>query len=594
MSVKNIKRFHYIQMTSKLTRTESKESQLIEEKVVKASGETTIRQYTKGRFLGKGGFARVYEFLNLDNKQISAGKVISKASLVKSRARQKLMSEIKIHRSLSHQHIVKFEHFFEDSENVYILLELCTNQTLSELIRRRKRLSEIEVQCYTFQVISALKYLHSHRVIHRDIKLGNLFLTDKMEIKLGDFGLATKLEFDGERKRTICGTPNYIAPEILDGSSGHSYEVDTWSLGVLIYTMLVGKPPFETNDVKLTYRRIKMNAYSFPDQVNISKEARNIVSEILVSDPKARPSLDDLLTHSFLTKNPLPRLLPASTLAVPPSSNYLKQFEPIKEEVKITRPPRSASQTRISEDLRALKAEDGRLTERENHSATRPTTRTELAGSSSSRKTASMSSYSPVSGGPTLWVTKWVDYSNKYGLGYMLSNGCAGVYFNDSSKIIANSRGDSFQYTCRVQSKEEVTVQHNILAFPQELQKKVTLLQHFRKHLMIEKMSSDESKDLIYIKKWLVTDHAIIFRMSNKVVQVCFLDKSELVLCSESKIVTYVDRSGISSVYPLSTAMETQNREMAKRLRYTKEILTSMLNPGTGGTGDYRPGRTEG
>jgi polo-like kinase 1 len=111
---------------------------------------------------------------------------------------------------------------------------------------------------------------------------------------------------------------------------------------------------------------------------------------------------------------------------------------------------------------------------------------------------------------------------------------------------------------------------------------------------MIEKMSSDESKDLIYIKKWLVTDHAIIFRMSNKVVQVCFLDKSELVLCSESKIVTYVDRSGISSVYPLSTAMETQNREMAKRLRYTKEILTSMLNPGTGGTGDYRPGRTEG
>lgn len=216
-------------MTSKITRvvSESQEGQIVEEKIYKANGEQAIKKYSKGRFLGKGGFARVYEFLYIESKQISAGKIISKASLTKSRARQKLMSEIKIHRALNHTNIVRFEHFFEDSENVYILLELCTNQTLSELIRRRKRLSELEVQCYTFQVVSALKYLHGHRVIHRDIKLGNLFLSEKMELKLGDFGLATKLEFDGERKRTICGTPNYIAPEILDGSQGHSYEVDT-------------------------------------------------------------------------------------------------------------------------------------------------------------------------------------------------------------------------------------------------------------------------------------------------------------------------------------------------------------------------------
>jgi polo-like kinase 1 len=73
------------------------------------------------------------------------------------------------------------------------------------------------------------------------LKLGNLFVGDKMEIKLGDFGLATKLEFDTEKKRTICGTPNYIAPEILDGRIGHSYEVDVWSLGVIIYTLLIGK-----------------------------------------------------------------------------------------------------------------------------------------------------------------------------------------------------------------------------------------------------------------------------------------------------------------------------------------------------------------
>ncbi len=85
------------------------------------------------------------------------------------------------------------------------------------------------------QIINSLKYLVANKVIHRDLKLGNLFLSEKMEIKLGDFGLATKLEFEGEKKKTICGTPNYIAPEILEGKTGHSYEVDIWSLGVIMF-----------------------------------------------------------------------------------------------------------------------------------------------------------------------------------------------------------------------------------------------------------------------------------------------------------------------------------------------------------------------
>lgn len=95
--------------------------------------------------------------------------------------------------------------------------------------------------CYVVQILKALQYLHKSRVIHRDLKLGNIFLGGKLEVKLGDFGLATRLEFDEEKKRTICGTPNYIAPEILDDKSGHSYPVDIWSLGVIIYTLLIGK-----------------------------------------------------------------------------------------------------------------------------------------------------------------------------------------------------------------------------------------------------------------------------------------------------------------------------------------------------------------
>ena len=161
---------------------------IIEEKIVKVTGDVQIRKYVKGKLLGKGGFAKCYELTCQDTKKISAAKVVVKASLVKSRAKQKLISEIKIHKSLRHPGVVLFEHYFEDSENVYIILEMCHNQTLNELLKRRKRLTEVETMCFAFQIIKALKYLHSHRVIHRDLKLGNLFLTDKMEIKCGDFG----------------------------------------------------------------------------------------------------------------------------------------------------------------------------------------------------------------------------------------------------------------------------------------------------------------------------------------------------------------------------------------------------------------------
>ena len=225
--------------------------------------------------------------------------IIPKKALVKSRAKQKLISEIKIHKSLHHQNIVSFVHYFEDTENVYLLIELCQNQTLNDLLKRRKKLTELEIQCYTIQLIKALKYLHSHRIIHRDLKLGNLFISDKMELKVGDFGLATKLEFDGERKRTVCGTPNYIAPEILEGKSGHSYEVDIWSLGVIIYSLIIGKPPFETNNVKETYKRIKMGNYNFPENTLLSNPTREIIQRILVLDPNQRPSLDDILLSDF-------------------------------------------------------------------------------------------------------------------------------------------------------------------------------------------------------------------------------------------------------------------------------------------------------
>lgn len=133
-------------------------------------------------------------------------------------------------------------------------------QSMMELHKRRKAISEPETRFYMKQILSGVNYLHYQKIIHRDLKLGNLFLNDELQVKIGDFGLAAKIEYDGERKKTLCGTPNYIAPEILN-KKGHSFEVDIWSIGCIMYTLLMGRPPFETSSLKETYSRIKKCDY---------------------------------------------------------------------------------------------------------------------------------------------------------------------------------------------------------------------------------------------------------------------------------------------------------------------------------------------
>ena len=159
------------------------------------------------------------------------------------------------------------------------------------MIKRRKRLTEPEAAFFFGQLTEAVRYMHEHSVIHRDLKLGNLFLDQNLHIKVGDFGLATRVEDRDEKRKTICGTPNYIAPEVIQGDKtkrGHSFEVDIWSMGVILYTILVGKPPYEAKDVKATYHRILANEYSFPDHANLSWNVKDLIGCMLQSNPKDR------------------------------------------------------------------------------------------------------------------------------------------------------------------------------------------------------------------------------------------------------------------------------------------------------------------
>jgi polo-like kinase 1 len=409
-----------------------------------------------------------------------------------------------------------------------------------------------------------------------------------MEIKVGDFGLATKLEFDGERKRTVCGTPNYIAPEILEGKTGHSYEVDVWSLGVIMYTLIIGKPPFETNNVKETYKRIKMGNYSFPENAIISEPAKDLIQSILVLDPHKRPKLEEILNHDFFNiGTSIPKTMQQSTLACPPSLNYIRQFIPNTGPNGIVtnyvRKQKNPSESHTSDfDLgHGIQSNE----------RNRPNTSNgvqEMKGRLLSHN--GNNNLSDVS------VKKWIDYSSKYGLGYILSDNNIGVYFNDSTKIIYKPNGANFIYIERnTQEKTEIITPHLFSEeFSKDLNKKVILLQHFKAYLLeenknspIERKESEniDEKHYVYVKKWMKTKHAILFRLSNKIVQVSFLDQTEIILSSETKIVTYTDKKGQITNYPLNTALDSTNYEMTKRLKYTKQILMHMLTAKSHGNG---------
>jgi polo-like kinase 1 len=329
-----------------------------------------------------------------------------------------------------------------------------------------------------------------------------------------------------------------------------------------------------------------MNAYSFPETAIISEAAKNLISQILVTDPSKRPTLDQILTHDFFNQGTsIPKLLPTSTLACTPSLTYIRSFMPDAGKDGIVHKPLTTTKLNTVE------------TSNKNNN--------DLTSTKSETTTNINSGGDPNLKGPDTWVKKWVDYSSKYGLGYLLSNGFSGVFFNDSSKIILNPYTNYFFYIeRRTTDKQEVIVSHYMNDYPPELKKKVTLLQHFKNYLEGENSNSNNTnsekekeapkeddstkkeenqkelseKPFTYVKKWMRTRHAIMFRLSNKIVQVCFQDHTEIILSSESRIVTYVNKKAERSTYPLSTALENSNYEMTKRLKYTKDILTHMLN----------------
>ncbi|KAL1969222.1 hypothetical protein VTN77DRAFT_476 [Rasamsonia byssochlamydoides] len=301
--------------------------------IVTEPGEDGER-YATGAFLGKGGFAVCYEGKLLRNGRVFALKVV-RSEMHQKKMAEKFRTELEIHSKMRHPNIVRFYRAFAFEQCTYVVLELCPNGSVMDMVKKRKCLTLPEVRRFMIQLCGAVKYLHKRLVAHRDLKMGNLFLDRNMDIKVGDFGLAAMIlsEKDERRRQTLCGTPNYIAPEVIDKSKGgHNQKVDIWSLGVICFAMLTGYPPFQSKTQEEIYKKVRNLNYVWPKNSEcgnyIPEEAKSLVSSCLNLAEDERPLPDEIVEHDFFNMYPgcIPRQLDPSCRHTRPV--WLKSEEP--------------------------------------------------------------------------------------------------------------------------------------------------------------------------------------------------------------------------------------------------------------------------
>ena len=283
--------------------------------------------------LGRGGYGRVYR-VQIEKEFPSevktyAIKIFDKKILKEDKEKgDNVLNEIRIHRSLKHEHICKFEHSFEDKDNVYILMEYCPDGTLSNLLRKREKLTEIEIRFYMYQVLKVLKYFRIQKLVHRDLTLGNIFLKNYKEIKISDFGLAFRENETDEKSGIICGTPGYFTPE--SQIFKYSYKTDIFYFGMCIYYLFGGKNIFDTSQQSYDFF---VNGEFEPEKylIKISKEASDLLKKIITVEGK-RIGLDKIDRHPFFNKG---KGLDIENFPNPNDKNYMSQINELSNKLGI-------------------------------------------------------------------------------------------------------------------------------------------------------------------------------------------------------------------------------------------------------------------
>lgn len=264
----------------------------------KLKEKPTLSQFEIGKTLGRGKLGRVYCARHKPLGLICAIKVMSLSQLKSLRLETNLQREIEIQASINHPNILKLYTYFSDSKNVYLVIEYTIYGELYHHLKKERRFTNTRASQYTYQIASALSFLHSNGIIHRDLKPENILVDFNHNLKLSDFGWS--INANNVKRSTMCGTLDYLSPEMVTGQP-YDHRSDVWSLGVLIYEFLVGTPPFEADDKNVTYKRIARLDIKFPDYID--PDAKNLILSLLKLDDSKRFSLDSIASHPWIIKN---------------------------------------------------------------------------------------------------------------------------------------------------------------------------------------------------------------------------------------------------------------------------------------------------
>ncbi|CDO70081.1 hypothetical protein BN946_scf184806.g8 [Trametes cinnabarina] len=270
-----------------------------------------VGNYTLGKVIGEGTYGKVRMGVHRLTGTRVAIKQIPKAMSAA------LTREIHHHRQLHHPHVTQLYEVIATETNIWLVTELCSGGELFDYLAEKGRLNEEETRMLFGQLCLAVAYVHEKGIVHRDLKLENVLLDERCRVKLGDFGFTR--EFDkGSLLETFCGTTGYAAPEMLMAKRYLGPEVDVWSLGVILYTLLTGMLPFDDDDERVMREKVIKGEYEDPEW--LSDEARNLIANILQVDPTRRLTIAQILTHPwFVVGNKVPQRN-SSQLSLPVAS----------------------------------------------------------------------------------------------------------------------------------------------------------------------------------------------------------------------------------------------------------------------------------
>lgn len=287
MKIMNLEKYKDNEQNEQKRKTEiRKNTKTLYYRAKKDVPDMSIDDFELLKLLGKGAFGKVFLAQKKDDQKLYAIKVLRKTRIIELNQLEHTKAEKMILQHVNHQFLVSLFYAFQTPEKLYFVMEFMKGGELYQHLLKLDRFSETQAKFYAACITLALGHLHNNDYIYRDLKLENILLDDQGYAKLTDFGLAKFVKSD-EKALTFCGTPEYLSPELLLGH-GHNRPADWWSLGILLYEMLFGVPPFYSSNVQNMYKKIVREPVAFRPDIQISDLGKDLINKLLAKDQSAR------------------------------------------------------------------------------------------------------------------------------------------------------------------------------------------------------------------------------------------------------------------------------------------------------------------